>query len=244
MRRRFSPASVLRDLQRSGSGLTQIRPIAQDSGVGNVPSPSIPPASISGQHYAETRNVIPFTFDDSIDPTHPLDCFFRMPAGVLKIYSAAVDVRAAAFRAYETGSSGGGGTPTSQAGVAHNHLEMTIFTPTSTDGGHFHNYNMPSSVTNTENGHTHLVDTSHGHGITYGIFESGAATGTLTLKVDDGLGFGVGVASGASIAADVKASLSVLAGDRQLRIETAGVGAQARVKVLLMLDVLLKVNID
>lgn len=335
MRRRIQPASVLQDLRRSGGqALATPRVVPTASGVGSVGSPAIGPQSILGGHYAETRNVIPFSFDDSIDPTHPLDCFFQMPEGVLKVYSAKLFVRADKFRAYETSSTSGGGSTTSASGgsttsssesfllggadpsssggdgaghthdghtagssahttdsqALHNHgvssavddsygshsHDTGIFNDrsvahnhggaTGDAGTHSHNVNththsqthstyqhshtighshLVPSHSHTNPAHQHTVDTTHTHGITYGIYESVASTGTLSAKVaDDGTNFGAAVASGANITTDIKDNLSLTAGDRQLRIETAGAGAQARVKVLLMLDVLLKVNLD
>jgi len=244
--------------------------------VGTVSSSSIGPQTIAGSHYSETRNVIPFSFDDSIDPTHPLDCFFQMPAGVLKLYSAKVFVRADKFRAYASATSSGGGSTTS-TGSPHTHLVPVSYDNTSSDGHahdahahdanhtgispapdphsshqhsagpHSHTYLSPATAVQSETpGHTHSVNTAHSHGITYGIFESAASFGTLSVKVaDDGVTFGSAVASGATpVDVDIATELSTTKGDRQLRIETAGTSVQCRVKVLLMLDVLLKVDVD
>lgn len=246
--------SVLSDL-RAGARFRP-RPVPT-SGVGTVQSPQLGPQSVSGEHYAQTRVVVPFSFDDSIDPTHPLDCFFQMPAGVVKLYSAKVWVKPAAFRAYETSSSSGG-TSTSAGGGAHSHtislalnyVGSPIPNATSTDSAHSHTlsdhahgYQSASGSTAAAD-HTHAI-ADHSHGIVYGIYESSASTGTLGLYVaNDGVTFGAQVASGASISADVKAYLTTLAGDRQIRVTTTGAGALARVKVLLVLDVLIKVDIS
>lgn len=284
--RRRSTGSVLQDLQR-GLGLVP-RPAPVQSGVAGVGSPDLAPTSVLGGHYAETRNVIPFSFDDSIDPTHALDCFFQMPQGVLKIYSAKLWVKPDAFRAYETSStSGGGATSSTAAGHSHSLSYSLISTDLSgtgnsgstaptTDAQGLHNHSDPQggvtgdSVTHSHNvlghthtgpshghtyyaglsttasdSHSHTTDTTHSHGIAYGIFTSTAPTGTLSVQVaDDGATFGASLASAASITAlDIKQFLSLTPGDRQLRISTAGAGALARVKVLLMLDVLLKVDL-
>jgi len=297
VRRRFKRGSTLRDLQTTNGGaLTGFtpRPAPPDasSGIGQTRPGDVVPGSLQGGHYGETRNVVAFSFDDSIDPTHGLDCFFQMPVGTLKIYSAKLWVKPAPFRAYETAStsgggvtgssSGGGSTPTSSGGASHNHsvgtAPDTVGTATgvTTDaqgvhnhggavgndgnhshnvGNHTHSYNLAVATSGSESTHTHTVtigshshttDTTHSHGITYGIFESGASTGTLSAKVaDDGATFGSSVASGSSISAvDIKAYLTLTPGDRQVRIETTGAGAQARVKVLLILDLLIKVDIS
>lgn len=249
--------SVLGDL-RAGARFRP-RP-TPSSGIGTVQSPQLGPQSVSGEHYAQTRIVVPFSFDDSIDPTHPLDCFFQMPAGVLKLYSAKVWVKPAPFRAYETASTSGGSSTSSASGshthgltkVAstsgtfsglHSHTDPQGGATGSTDIVHEHGILICASNSDAGADHTHVAP-DHAHGIAYGIFESAAATGTLGLHVaNDGVTFGAEVASAASIATDIKAYLTNTAGDRQVRVTTTGAGAQARVKVLLMLDVLVKVEL-
>lgn len=246
---RQSVGSVLGDL-RAGARFRP-RPVPT-SGVGTVQSPQLGPQSVSGEHYAQTRVIVPFSFDDSIDPTHSLDCFFQMPAGVLKLYSARVWVKPAAFRAYETATSSGGGSVVSSdnGGATHSHIITTASGgahdhPTSVGSAGSHGFHF-AGISNDTSLHGHSVTLpNHTHGITYGIFESGASTGTLGLHVaNDGVTFGAQVASAASISTDIKAYLTTLAGDRQIRVTTTGAGALARVKVLLILDVLIKVDIS
>ena len=87
----------------------------------------------------------------------------------------------------------------------------------------------------------------HSHGTTYGIFVSGATTGVLDLyAANDGTTFGSSLAtssSGGSLTSvDISDSLTIAAGDRQVRIKTTGSGVLARVKVLVILDLLIKVD--
>lgn len=117
---------------------------------GQVDSSAVASGSLVGDHYAEVRNVVPFSFDDSIDPTHDLDCFFQMPSGALKIYSAKVWVKPAAFRAYETGSSAGGsGSVTSGGGstTTSSTTDAGGATPSSSGGS--------SPTTDAQGSHTH-----------------------------------------------------------------------------------------
>jgi hypothetical protein len=105
-------------------------------------------------------------------------------------------MRTKAYRYYvssaSSSSSGGGSTVTSQAGASHNHSEGSVFISgnTTTGGpGHEHNfaYNAPQSFTGSENGHTHAVDTTHGHSIstslTPGIVET-TTPSAMTVAID------------------------------------------------------------
>lgn len=280
--RKLNAGSVLSDIQHGGN----FTPVPVAPPLGSIVGASVAPGSLGGSHYAETRAVIPYGFDDSIDPTYPLDCFFQMPAGVLKIYSAKLWVKAAPFRSYATAatasgtttssSSAGSDNPTS-AGGAHSHAEVngtasattgnesadhshiqTDTTPTqgASPAHHTHSYTYQAFVGISNDspahthtvaiaGHTHTTDLAHTHGITYGIYESGAGTGTISVAVaDDGVSFGGTLVSGANISTDIKLFLSLTAGDRQIRVSSSGGGTQARVKVLLILDCLLKVDVS
>lgn len=153
--------SILRDLfGQSGIGRHPV--LLDGSGVGSVSSPDLPPTGIIGAHYAETRNVLPFAFDDSIDTSNALECFFQMPVGVLKIYSAQVWIQQKPFRRY----------------VSSNVAEGSHTHGLSASGANTSTWNFPN--TNAEASHTHTVNALGNQGTLHTHTDSGDSTITST----------------------------------------------------------------
>lgn len=203
--------------------------------------------AIYGGHYSEVRNVIQIPFDDSIDSTHALECFFQMPTGTVKVTSAKVWVQRKSFRAYETATASESSHThtvtigTHSHGVSQNNSGGT----TSTDSGHSHNYTDIYAATTSDAGGSSTPTSSggagHTHGITYGIYEQ-AAAGNLALYVaDDGSSYGSAITSGVTsiTAQEITPSLTKSSGDKRIKIEGTGL---TRVQVLLMLDLLVQVE--
>lgn len=242
--------STLRDITSGAAFGTRRTP-----GPGQVDSVDLKNGVILGPHFAHVRNVLQIPFDDSIDATHPLECFFQMPTDTLLIKSAKVWVQRKSFRAYETGSSSGGGQTSSSGGshshgltysnsgttlhtIPHTHPESGGGTTGSGGNEHGHVYSVGSGTTSGGGDHDHSVS-NHVHGITYGIFEQ-AAAGTLSVYVaDDGAAYGSALTSGAtSVTGLALTGLSITAGDKRIKIEGTGL---MRVQVLVMLDLIIKV---
>lgn len=163
MRHKLTTGSVLKDLAAGGAfGGTAVPWVpapVEPVGVGNVTAPNLDQQVSTDL----ARTVIEIPFDDSVDSTHPLECFFQMPVGVVRVRSAKVWVQQKSFRAYETGSSsggsvvssssgggstvtsGGGGGSTTTATSAHYHL---VFSNTTNTGS-------GTSTTDSQGVHTH-----------------------------------------------------------------------------------------
>ena len=198
-----------------------------------------------GYSYARVRNTLQIPFDDSIDGSNPLECFFQMPSNVDAIRQAKVWVQTKSFRAYEQGAASGGGSTSSSANVDHQHaFNSSVFTSSTTGAGpdgHVHGYSDYgagiTSTNSTSTSHSHSVG-AHTHSMTYGIFET-AASGTLSLFVaDNGTSYGSAITSGASSISgiDIRSQLTKSAGDKRLKITGTGL---MRVQVLLLLDLVL-----
>ena len=199
-----------------------------------------------GYSYARVRNTLQIPFDDSIDASNALECFFQMPTNVDAIRQAKVWVQIKNFRAYEQGAASGGGSTSSSANVDHQHaFNSSVSTggttgPGSTDS-HTHSYtDLGAGVTSTNStstSHAHSVS-AHTHSMTYGIFET-AASGTLSLFVaDDGTTYGSALTTGASSISglDIRSQLTKGSGDKRIKITGTGL---MRVQVLLLLDLVL-----
>ena len=230
-----------------------LRASEQSTGAASAPTHIVRAAELGsgavyGGHFAQVRNVNPYTFDDSIDSTHPLECFFQMPTDTVLVKKAQVWVQRKDFRAYLTAAaSGGSSTPTSSsAGASHSHAlgvsGAATGGPVPPSDGHSHIYSSPPSTSDSGSAsHDHTVTIGgHTHTITYGIFET-AAAGTLSLKVaDDGVNYGSALASGGTsiTALDITSSLTTASGDKRIKIEGTGL---TRVQVTLLLDLIVTV---
>ena len=102
--------------------------------------------SARGYNYARVRNTLQIPFDDSIDASNPLECFFQMPTNVNAIRQAKVWVQRKAFREYVSAASsaaGGGTTVTSTtdaqgASPSTSGGDLGIALSHDTLGGHAH----------------------------------------------------------------------------------------------------------
>lgn len=116
-----------------------------ESGVGHVGGP----AASAGVATAIARSVQQIPFDDSIDGTYPLECFFQMPERVVQINDIKIWVQRKPFRRYVSAVSGSsnnaGSNQTSQGGGGT--------TATSTSGG-------GGGGTSSENTHSHGLTTA------------------------------------------------------------------------------------
>ncbi len=174
--------SLLRDI-KAGFSYGNAAPIG--SATATPPEPPSPPAgpgdiragSIGGSHFYQVRNVIQIPFDDSIDSTYFLECFFQMPTNVKKISSAQVWVQRKPFRQYSSATASGGTTVTSSS-ATHGHNLSNSTGPYSTgsdssgssahttDGQGVHTHLDGDGVTTTgvSVAHSHNVNShSHGH---------------------------------------------------------------------------------
>lgn len=144
-RRKLRRGSVLGDMQMGGefggrAPAWQPAPVDR-SGVGVIISPVLSP----GVATEIARSVQQIPFDDSIDGTYPLECFFQMPPGVVQVRSVKVWVTRKPFRRYVsavsssatggggvTSSSSGGSSQTSSAATGHSHAIQLSGTSTTT----------------------------------------------------------------------------------------------------------------
>src|SRR3990167_8147790 len=107
-------------------------------------------AVIEGKHFAQVRNVLQIPFDDSVDATHALECFFQMPTNTLAVRRAQVWVERKSFRAYSTAVASGGGS-TSGSGGAQTSTSGGSSTPTSAAGtSHTHSLSGANASTGTQ----------------------------------------------------------------------------------------------
>ena len=188
------------------------------------------------------RIIMQIPFDDSLDSSNALECFFQMPTRTRAIREAKVWVQQKAYRTYSssasTVSNGTSGTPsatdtairfTGTNQSTHDHggtvaLEATTYYDSITT----------EAVTLADDAHTHSV-TGHTHALDSVITET-AASGTLSLFVaNDGTNYGSAIISGASsiTGQDIKSQLTNTTGDKRIKIVTTG---KARIQVLLLLD--------
>lgn len=169
MRTRIRRGSILSDLTRAGSigeaPATTKPPVT--SGVSGVDTPGLGPGAVGDL----ARSVVQIPFDDSIDATHPLECFFQMPKGVLRIKSAQLWVQQKSFRAYETGSSSGGSTVTSSSGGSVlSSSSGGSSTPTTSGGG---------AITTSSSGG------AHSHTLTGGLLNSDLGSASISSVAGD-----------------------------------------------------------
>lgn len=102
-----------------------VPPQGSESGAGYVGGPSASP----GVATAIARSVQQIPFDDSIDSTYALECFFQMPERVVQINDIKIWVQRKPFRRYvnTVSSAAGGGVTSSSSGGSQ--------TPTTSSGG-------------------------------------------------------------------------------------------------------------
>lgn len=139
--------------------------------VGGISQAEFRSGSVMGGSYGEVRNIIQIPFDDSVDSTHPLECFFQMPLNTAKIYSAKIWVQRKSFRQYVQAAS----SSSSSGGSAHTHNQNGFDTTTTdVDGG---GGASPSSSggragqhshTDPQGGSTGLDTADHTHTIGHG----------------------------------------------------------------------------
>lgn len=189
-RNKVRKGSVLRDIMTGGrfGGVAQVAPTPVDStsGAGGVGGP----ATSTGVATAIARSVQQIPFDDSIDGTYPLECFFQMPDRVVQINDIKVWVQRKPFRRYiqaaSSSAAGGGALQTSSSDAGHTHTITTSIGQTdasglntsgsgalTSDGGAAHTTDSQGVHTHLESGggttgsagsHSHNVN-GHTHGI-------------------------------------------------------------------------------
>lgn len=174
--------STLRDIRGGANFGSPVAAVVTPPPPASTGALELAPGAIYGPHYAHVRNVLQIPFDDSIDSTHPLECFFQMPTDTVQVKSAKVWVQRKSFRAYSTtvssgggstSGSGGGGTSSSGGGQTsgdsgihdHGFTQMTPRTSGATTvadhGSHTHEYfNLDDILTQPD--HTHTV-ANHNH---------------------------------------------------------------------------------
>lgn len=123
------------------------------------------PGAIGGTHFYQVRNIIQIPFDDSLDSTYFLECFFQMPENVKKISKAQVWVQKKPFRMYSSAAS----SVTSD----HAHFLAGINTPSTAipnsgtiitaDTTHTH---TPTAMGNQGTLHTHTTQAPDAGGTT------------------------------------------------------------------------------
>lgn len=155
-------------------------------------------AVIHGEHFAQVRNTIEIPWDDSVDATHPLDCFFQIPANTIAVRRAQLWVERKSFRAYETAASSGGSatsgassSDSSASGGGSTSAQMGNMVNAATGGatpstdttsglqtastevvGHGFHFHGVGNHSHTVNDHAHIYVGNHDHAIsahTHGI---------------------------------------------------------------------------
>lgn len=122
-------------------------------------------------NFAEVTQYLPFTFNDSVDPTHPATFSFFIPEGAT-VQWVRLRVRAQNFRAYSKSASTAGGTETSSSGP-QNGNDFTIGLKreyedgeTGQAGGHAHTYTEATSTELASSGGTIGSTTIEANGTT------------------------------------------------------------------------------
>src|SRR5690606_15790944 len=125
------------------------------------------------------RNVLSYTYADSLDASHKLDCVFYMPPETLAIRSAKVYVKGQPYRAYSLQAEywDAFGTPTTSVGVPHSHGISTTTGTTSSSGRHSHTY---SRVTGMQSAGDHKHSLQYATGRTAGVYEWGVEVANHT----------------------------------------------------------------
>ena len=159
-------------------------------------------------NFAEVVQYLPYTFNDSLDSSHPAIFDFYIPEG--KIDYVKVSVKGQKFRTYSTtaktltaigspffmqtseeglsASLPGGNRVTTDDAGEHNHgikgdynEILGIQGDTTSAGKHHHDISIPSiSITS----HHHTVDINHSHSIDLGIIEGTSPSG-MTLSISN-----------------------------------------------------------
>lgn len=166
-------------------------------------------------NFAEVVQYLPYTFNDSLDSSHPAIFDFYIPEG--KIDYVKVSVKGQKFRTYSAGTTHYdffGRTRSQTADISlsidkkglvgdststsHNHS----FSDSVPEGGglvsgytssdsvpHTHNFTDPA-IRLTDKGHTHDIDLTHTHDIALGIIEGTSPAGmTLAISNDGGVSY-------------------------------------------------------
>lgn len=141
------------------------------------------------------RNNIVYTYIESVDSTHPFELDFHIPTATSVIKKISLTLKGVPFRAYSTAAaSGGSSTPTSGAGLVAllggrgKIVSMGGEQVWAADAGGEWSVLYEVSRDAIEK-HVHTVTiVAHGHGITYGIYQSTTPT-TVNGYYDDGDGY-------------------------------------------------------
>jgi len=150
---------------------------------GNVSAASAQVSAVAGYHHIHdsdaVRNVLSYTYADSLDANHKLDCVFYMPPKTLAIRSAKVYVKGQPYRAYSLQAAyfDAFGTPTTSVGVPHSHIISTTTGTTSSSGRHSHTY---SRVTGMQSAGDHKHSLQYATGRTAGVYEWGVGVANHT----------------------------------------------------------------
>lgn len=150
---------------------------------GNVSEWSPEVSAVAGYHHIHDsdaiRNVLSYTYADSLDANHKLDCVFYMPPETLAIRSAKVYVKGQPYRAYSLQAEywDAFGTPTTSVGVPHSHGISTTTGTTSSSGRHSHTY---SRVTGMQSAGDHKHSLQYATGRTAGVYEWGVEVANHT----------------------------------------------------------------
>lgn len=130
------------------------------------------------------RIIMELPFDDSLDSSFPLECFFQMPTATRAIKSAKVWVQRKPFREYSSAAASGGGGTSGDGGSS---------TPTSSGSAHGHGIAQGNVLTDAQANHDHTdpqggntgVNGAHQHLVTVGSTttnnDSPAHTHTVTI---------------------------------------------------------------
>lgn len=192
------------------------------------------------------RIILQIPFDDSLDSTNALECFFQMPTQTRAIRAAKVWVQQKPYRTYSSSAStvSGGSINSGVPSATDTAIRFTGTNQSTHDHGGtvaveattYYDDITTEAVTLADDAHTHNVSiTGHTHALDSTISET-ASSGTLSLFVaDDGTNYGSAIISGASsiVAQTILAQLTRTSGDKRIKIVTTG---KTRIQVLLLLD--------
>jgi len=116
---------------------------------------------ITAEMYGEIRNVLPYTFEQDVDSTHPVEVPFYIPSETTQIVSIKLSASGEKFRANSKSASAGGAHAHDVAIPDHSHgISTTLVTEgevqTGLAGGHSHG----SGFTGDESSHKHGISVS------------------------------------------------------------------------------------
>lgn len=185
-------------------------------------------------NFARVVQYLPYTFNDSIDGSHPAKFDFFLPEG--EVVWVRLSVKSQPYRNYAKVTTAAlDGVKTTKAGGGFSGTFLNGNTGSANGSGpgpHSHSVNLPIP----SDSHSHEISVSHSHSLELGITESGQASGmSASISDDGGASYGQEIDIGSGV--NNKLIQITSYGWKQIRISSSGLG---RIQV----QVIAKMRID